>query len=202
MSTFTIIMGPPCSGKTTKITELYQYLSERYEQQAMPHTFVMKDGSTQMRDCGRYFPEINVYLVGHRNKMGNFTGTDAKINGGVSQDEGDRLFSLHTDKHIITETNYSYSPARKLPVHIAGLGFESTSWVLMHHANKEVLTDRKIKRGIESGRGHTQKSIDEAWGKNAMADRLHERFVKCAQPQDSIQRYLSTDEWDVVSILP
>ena len=198
---FTIIMGAPCTGKTTKYAEVFDRINGEYDSVVVTTEHInRKTGKLKYKDMGFYFPEINLLFIGSHNKRGELQGLDVITNSsGLSMDEFDAFLKEHNDTNIFTEANYAFSPARRMPDNIHTLGFTNCQWVLLKHKDKQVLIDRKTARADAAGRPTTQKSIDNAWRDNGGAGRLYERFVEQAQPQDSIRPYGSETEYDITN---
>ena len=199
MTKFTVILGSPCTGKTTKFNEVFNELSEKYESEPLIHTFFnKKKGSDITKQIGFYFSELNLMMIGSHNKRGQLQGLDVITNSsGMNMDTFDEFLKGISDRNVFTEANAGFSPARKLPVNIHSLGFDQCNWVLLKHSNREVMEERKISRTEGTGRVPSQESLDSAWKDNAIIPRLLERFREESSGEDSIRCYKSTTAFSI-----
>ena len=203
MAKFTIIIGSPCTGKSTKFTEIFDNLNKTHKGniELVNHTFYNKKKDREItKQLGYFYPEINLMLIGSMNKRGMLQGLDVITNsGGLSMDLFDDFLRQHNDKNIFTEANGGFSPARKMPDNIHNLGFAECHWILLMHDDRRVLDERKNKRAIESktGRIPSQKSLDTAWTDNETIPRIAKRFEEQALEQDTIKKYKSTTKFEV-----
>ena len=199
MSKFTIIMGSPCTGKTTKYAQVFDEVNSKYNHNIVITEHIhRKSGKTKSKNMGYYFPEINLMFIGGMNKRGQLQGLDVITNSsGVSMDEFDIFINKHNNANIFTEANYKFSPARKMPENIHAQGFDQCNWILLKHKDIQVMIDRKTKRAEDAGRPVTQKSIDSAIADNGLALRMYERFKEQSVSNDSIRAYSSETQYEI-----
>ncbi len=199
MGKFTVLMGPPCSGKTTKFNQVFDWLSKDCNSVPVFHTFFNKKKDCDItKQIGFEFLDLNLIFIGSHNKRGQLQGLDVITNSsGMNMDTFDDFLKEMSNKNILTEANYSFSPARKLPSNIHSLGFDSCNWILLKHPNREVMVERKMSRAEESGRVPSEKSLDNAWAENVYATRLLGRFREESDDRDTIRCYKSTTSYEL-----
>ena len=197
MSSFNIIMGSPCTGKTTIFNRKFQEYMEKYEHETVTRTWTTNKGKLREdQKIAYYFPEVNSLFIGKLHSEGHLQGLD-QITNNWTMNGFDEFLKENTDKDVYTEANYDFSTARKFPSHIKGLGFSECKWLMIYHEERSVQEERKLHRALKrrGGKEPSQKSFDNAWIANLSWKRIYERFLTEGKGTLSdIRLHVSTDE--------
>ena len=189
MAKFKVMLGGPCTGKTTRFNnKLNQMLESHGTPEEIVETYIDKDGKERTKAVGLYFSEPNLLMVGRYNLREQFVGLDV-VQSSMTQDTLGEILTKHNDKNILTEGNSSFSAARRLPTYMHSLGFTEVHWVVIFHVVRSVCDERKTERMAKRGKTPNQKQLDNCWIDNNRCKPLNKRFLTEALTQDTLDVY-------------